>query len=49
MPQVTLEDFLGNNLDYIIVGGGTAGLVLAARFVHLEFQGLLRWSTLRYT
>lgn len=27
----TLEEFLDASFDYVIVGGGTAGLVLAAR------------------
>lgn len=29
--QVSLEQFLSVQYDYLIVGGGTAGLVLAAR------------------
>ncbi|KAA1474735.1 alcohol oxidase [Dentipellis sp. KUC8613] len=31
MPIVSKSDFLNTTLDYLIVGGGTAGLVLAAR------------------
>ncbi|KAK0239833.1 alcohol oxidase [Armillaria nabsnona] len=31
MPIVSLKDFLNKPLDYLIVGGGTAGLCLAAR------------------
>lgn len=27
------EEFVEKSLDYIIVGGGTAGLVVAARYV----------------
>lgn len=27
----TLDDFLASTFDYLIVGGGTAGLVVAAR------------------
>jgi hypothetical protein len=40
MPITTLGEFLArsnskdNPFDYIIVGGGTAGLVLAHRYVH---------------
>jgi choline dehydrogenase-like flavoprotein len=31
MPYTTIDDFVNNSFDYVIVGGGTAGLVLAAR------------------
>lgn len=31
MPISSLDEFLKASYDYIIVGGGTAGLVLAAR------------------
>lgn len=31
MPIVDLDTFLASPFDYIIIGGGTAGLVLAAR------------------
>lgn len=31
MPIVSLKEFLSRPLDYLIVGGGTAGLCLAAR------------------
>jgi choline dehydrogenase-like flavoprotein len=31
MAVCTLHDFLNASYDYIVVGGGTAGLVLAAR------------------
>ncbi len=32
MPIVSLKDFLNRPFDYLIVGGGTAGLCLAARY-----------------
>ncbi|KAH8096772.1 GMC oxidoreductase [Cristinia sonorae] len=31
MPIVSVDEFVGAKLDYIVVGGGTAGLVAAAR------------------
>lgn len=31
MPYATIDDFANTPFDYVIVGGGTAGLVLAAR------------------
>ena len=31
MPYTTINDFVDTPFDYVIVGGGTAGLVLAAR------------------
>ncbi|TFY64911.1 hypothetical protein EVG20_g5785 [Dentipellis fragilis] len=31
MPIVSKSDFLNTTFDYLIIGGGTAGLVLAAR------------------
>ncbi len=32
MPIVSLKEFLNRPLDYLIAGGGTAGLCLAARY-----------------
>ncbi|KAK0196821.1 alcohol oxidase [Armillaria mellea] len=32
MPIVSLKEFINRPLDYLIVGGGTAGLCLAARY-----------------
>ena len=29
--STSAEDFLSHNYDYVVVGGGTAGLVVAAR------------------
>lgn len=31
MPIVTFEEFLERKFDYLVVGGGTAGLAVAAR------------------
>ncbi|EEP78667.1 predicted protein [Uncinocarpus reesii 1704] len=31
IPQSNLRDFSAREYDYVIVGGGTAGLALAAR------------------
>ncbi|XPT03007.1 orf9b protein [Ascochyta lentis] len=31
MPYTTIDDLVNSALDYVIIGGGTAGLVLAAR------------------
>lgn len=36
MPIVTPEDLASIQPDYIIVGGGTSGLSLAARYVALR-------------
>ena len=33
MPVVSLQQFQATKFDYLIVGGGTSGLVLAARLV----------------
>lgn len=33
----TPEEFVKNKFDFIIIGGGTAGLVVAARYVSLCF------------
>lgn len=34
MPFTTLAELKNVNPDYIIIGGGTAGLALAARYVY---------------
>lgn len=31
IPRITAADFAGRSFDYLVVGGGTAGLVVAAR------------------
>ncbi len=33
MPIVDAHTFLSKSFDYLVVGGGTSGLVVAARFV----------------
>jgi hypothetical protein len=33
MPIVTINDFLASKLHYLVIGGGTCGLVVAARYV----------------
>lgn len=40
MPIVSVDRFVATNFDYVVVGGGTAGLVVAARCVFLTFLGL---------
>jgi hypothetical protein len=32
MPIVTIDEFKAARLDYLVVGGGTAGISLAARY-----------------
>lgn len=32
MPVVTASEFISTKFDYLIVGGGTSGLALAARY-----------------
>jgi ribulose 1,5-bisphosphate synthetase/thiazole synthase len=34
MPIISVDEFTSKTFDYIIVGGGTAGLVVAARSVY---------------
>lgn len=31
MPIVSIEEFVSAKFDYVVVGGGTAGLAVAAR------------------
>jgi hypothetical protein len=39
MPIVTIDNFLASKLDYLVVGGGTCGLVIAARYIRIDTRG----------
>ena len=40
MPIISLDEFISARLDYLIIGGSTAGLVIATQCIYTPLFGI---------